>query len=196
MADPRYEQAGALLDAFAWELDHCRQVRSLAMRLYDQLAPLHGLGEEERAILHGAALLHDIGWTVAGQKHHKHSYRLIKENAATLDAFKPSHIELLANVARYHRKSLPKLDHKPYAALSAGQREIVRTLAALLRVADGLDRPHLQAVRELECGIDTETVRIALTVASSPEAHVEGGTRKKELFETVFGRQLRIEVGS
>lgn len=190
--DPRNEQAEALLDHFGWEPDHIRHVRDLALMLFDQLKPLHELGDDERDLLNAAALLHDIGWTVSGSKHHKHSAWLIRENAAKLSAFPPEQLELVAQVARYHRKALPKEKHKDYAALSAGKQDIVRKLAGILRIADGLDRPHMQAVRELKSDVGGDKVVIQLKARLEPAAHIEGGARKKELFEIAFGRPVEF----
>lgn len=188
----RIRQAEVLLAAFDWDVDHCRQVRDLSISLFDQLQPLHQLDGDARDLLNAAALLHDIGWTVSHSKHHKHSYRLIHESTRGLSGFTLRQVELIANIARYHRKALPSLDHEPYAALSAAEREIVRHLAALLRLADGLDRPHLQQVRRVQVEITNGTVRLAIDVVADPAAHIDGAARKRELFESVSKRRLEI----
>jgi exopolyphosphatase/guanosine-5'-triphosphate,3'-diphosphate pyrophosphatase len=183
----RIQQAEALLAAFDWDVEHCRQVRDLAMMLFDQLQPLHKLGADERDILEAASLLHDIGWIVAGQKHHKHSYRLIHDNEAKLIGFTSAQVELIANVARYHRKSPPSPHHEAFAGLSATEQRIVQHLAALLRIADGLDRPHLQQVKALSCEITDRQVSISVKALANTGAHIEGAARKRDLFEAVFG---------
>ena len=190
----RIRQAEALLAAFDWDVDHCRQVRDLAVSLFDQLQPVHQLDADARDILNAAALLHDIGWTVSHSKHHKHSYRLIHESTRSLSGFALPQVELVANVARYHRKALPSLDHEPYAALPEADREIVRHLAALLRLADGLDRPHLQQVRSLQVEVTNTVVSLALDVVADPASHIEGAARKRELFESVYTRRLELIV--
>src|SRR5438132_50161 len=118
----RTEQAEALLAAFDWDVAHCRQVRDLALALFDQLQPLHQLGRDERDLLNAAALLHDIGWTISGSKHHKHSYRLIHESKRSLAGFTSQQVELIANVARYHRKALPALKHEAFATLAGNEQ--------------------------------------------------------------------------
>jgi exopolyphosphatase/guanosine-5'-triphosphate,3'-diphosphate pyrophosphatase len=188
----RIQQAEALLAAFDWDVPHCRQVRDLALQLFDQLQPLHQLTAADRDILAAAALLHDIGWTISHDKHHKHSYRLICESRRALSTFTADEVELIANVARYHRKALPSLEHAPFAALNKSAQLQVRQLASLLRVADGLDRPHLQLVRALHCVIRERDIEIQLDVIADPEAHVTGGARKRELFEETFGRTLGL----
>ena len=188
----RNQQAEALLDHFGWEPDHIRHVRELALMLFDQLKPLHKLGDDERNILNAAALLHDIGWTVSGSKHHKHSARLIRENAARLSAFPPEQLGLVAQVARYHRKALPKEKHKDFTALPSDKQDTVRKLAGILRIADGLDRPHMQSVRDLKCEIGADKVAIRFKAGLEPAAHIEGGARKKELFEIAFGRAVEF----
>ncbi|MCG3147793.1 MAG: Guanosine-5'-triphosphate,3'-diphosphate pyrophosphatase [Verrucomicrobiae bacterium] len=189
----RIQQAEALLTAFDWDVAHCRQVRDLALTLFDQLQTLHGLGRDERDILNAAALLHDIGWTISGAKHHKHTYRLIHESKRSLTGFSPTQVELIANVARYHRKALPSLKHEPFAALASKDQEIVRALAGILRVADGLDRPHLQLVRKVECHIGTDRVHIHIHAQAEISAHIDGANRKRDLFESVFGCALAVE---
>ncbi len=189
-------QAEALLATFDWDLPHCRQVRDLALVLFDQLTELHKLGTNERDLLEAAALLHDIGWTVCHNKHHKHAYRLIQENRRRLADFTVPEVALIANVARYHRKALPALKHEPFAALAEADRDIVRKLAALLRVADGLDRPHRQDVQNVVCEVADAVVTLRLQVRSDPEAHQAGGERKCDLFEQVYRRRLVVTVAS
>ncbi len=188
----RCAQVEALLKAFDWDVVHSRQVRDLALQLFDQLTSLHNLGTNERDLLEAAALLHDIGWTVSHDKHHKHAHRLIHENRRRLPGFTATEIALIANIARYHRKALPALKHKPFAELTDADREIVRKLAAFLRVADGLDRPHRQEVRQLTCEITGAVVALRLQVRYDPEAHRTGGERKCDLFEQVYHCRLTV----
>jgi exopolyphosphatase / guanosine-5'-triphosphate,3'-diphosphate pyrophosphatase len=190
----RIEQAEALLAALDWDTAHCRHVRDLALALFDQLAALHSLGRDDRDLLEAAALLHDIGWKISGAKHHKHSYRLIHENRRSLSDFPADQVELIANIARYHRKALPSPKHEPFAALSAADQQRVCQLAALLRVADGLDRPHRQAVQRLNCRVEGGMVRVTIQVRLDPDDHLTGGERKRDLFEEIFARQLEIRV--
>jgi exopolyphosphatase/guanosine-5'-triphosphate,3'-diphosphate pyrophosphatase len=185
-ADARIQQAEALLEEFGWEVDHCRQVRDLALMLFDQLQSLHHLGPAERTILNAAALLHDIGWTVGGAKHHKHSAVLIRDYKNSLSAFEGGEIELIANVARYHRKSPPSLDHEPFAELPRKERDKVERLAALLRIADGLDRPHRQTVRKIRCEITDRQVVVRVEADGNSDRCIEGAARKRDLFEAVY----------
>ena len=187
-------QAEVLLAAFDWDMPHGRQVRDLALMLFDQLSELHNLSATDRDLLEAAALLHDIGWTVSHDKHHKHAYRLIQENRRRLPDFTVPEVELIANVARYHRKALPALKHEAFAALTEADRVIVRKLAALLRVADGLDRPHRQEVRRFTCEVTGAVVTLQLQVRSDPEAHRAGGERKCNLFEQIYRCRLEVEA--
>jgi exopolyphosphatase / guanosine-5'-triphosphate,3'-diphosphate pyrophosphatase len=184
----------ALLEAFAWDGEHCRQVRDLALTIFDQLAALHKLGADERDILEAAALLHDIGWTVTGKKHHKHSYRLIRENEAKLVGFTLAQVELIAQVARYHRKATPSSRHKAFDDLSSDDQRVVQRLSAILRIADGLDRPHLQHVKQLKCEVAARRIVIGVRAVAEPVAHIAGASRKRGLFEDVFGRPVEFSV--
>jgi exopolyphosphatase/guanosine-5'-triphosphate,3'-diphosphate pyrophosphatase len=193
-SDLRIAQAEALLESFGHEIAHCRHVRDLAVSLYDQLEPLHHLGPDERAIIDAAALLHDIGWNVSGSKHHKISYTLIKENEAKLIGFTPQQVELIANVARYHRKSPPSAEHEAFAALAQGEQLVVEQLAALLRIADGLDRPHLQLVNQVRCELAADRVIVHVHALTEAGLHIEGATRKRALFDCVFALPIEFAI--
>ena len=193
-SDVRIRQAEALLEQFGWDRDHSRQVRDLAVSLFDQLQPLHELGANERDVLNAAALLHDIGWTAGRTGHHKTSYALIQQSADRLPSFASAEVELIAQVARYHRKSLPAPGHAAFAELPGPQQRVVEKLAALLRLADGLDRPHLQAVRGLYCGVTDRHVLIGVEALTDPGGHVEGAARKRDLFERVYGLPVEFSV--
>src|SRR5436305_14881013 len=112
----------------------------------------HGLGFEERMLLRLAALLHDIGDFVGYESHHKHSYYIVVHSE--LMGLPPSAKEIVANVARYHRKAFPDLSHPGFRKLDRRGRTTVRKLAALLRLADAFDREHLTKVREVAVRIE------------------------------------------
>src|SRR6185436_16449620 len=120
-------------------------VARLALDLFRGTRPLHNLTNADGELLEFAALLHDIGFHVAASKHHKHAAYLIEN--ADLQGFTPEEAQLIALVARYHRKATPKENHEPYGRLPEPKRLRVRVLAALLRIAEGLDRGHAQLVR-------------------------------------------------
>lgn len=186
------QEIRALLDTYERRPQHALQVAHLARQLFRALAPLHGLGDREELFLEAAALLHDLGRATQGPgaEHHKESARLIREHP--WQGFTPAEVELIALVARYHRKSPPDLSHADFAVLSPMDQAVVTTLAALLRVADGLDRTHRQLIRELHVEIRPQEVVVDLV--GSPDAIEElvSARRKAELAEKVFGRQFRF----
>ena len=188
----KLEAAARLLESCNTEIDHCRQVAELAGRLFDETAPLHGLREMERCLLVSGALLHDIGVSVTYQRHHKHSRDVIL--GAALEAFTSREQGIVANVARYHRKALPSEAHKHFAALRPGDRELVRKLAAIVRIADGLDRSHSNVVESVEArrlGEDAWEIGVSGRGSMSPEFWAVR-EKKAELFELVFGVELTI----
>ena len=119
--------------------------------MFDQLTQPLLLQEDSRDLLSAAALLHDVGYVVSFRRHHKHSYHLIAH--APLDGFTPEEREIIALVARYHRRAPRKKNHASWASLPRGGRELVCRLSALLRIADALDRRHSQALRDLKCRV-------------------------------------------
>ena len=178
------------------EPPHVLHVARLALRLFDGLPVLHQLGEEDRLLLEAAACLHDIGWSVApdGTKHHKESARLIR--AQRWENFSATPVELIALIARYHRKSPPKLAHEDFVALSEENRTKVSRLAAILRVADGLDRRHLQWVNDLSVRISPGQIIVLLDTTDLVEVEVNAARNKADLFRTVFARELEFCWGS
>lgn len=174
------------------EPQHTSHVAYLAARLFDELQGLHALGADERVLLIGAGLLHDIGWPVSkgGAGHHKHSARLIREQKwASLGAVE---VDTVAMVARYHRKSLPCAEHEDFMRLSRGRQRTIRYLAALLRVADSFDRSHLQHVRNLRTQVDDEHVHLHLLARVTPRREIAGAEKKGDLLREVFGRELEF----
>ncbi len=170
--------------------DHAMLVAKLSLRLFDQLRPVHGLGQSDRRILHAAALLHDIGQFVSFKGHHKHSLYLISNTE--LPNFSQREMQLVANVARYHRKAHPADHHQPFTALDDNERIRVTRLAALLRVADALDREHAQRVTDLTAHVaDGEVI---LWLDGTAGLLLEGWTLKKKanLFNKIFDRKIKL----
>ena len=137
-------------------------------------------------------MLHDVGYYVAYDRHHKHSYHLILH--ANLPLFTRREMAMVASIARYHTKSLPKRAHESWATLDPPDRHRVRSLAAILRIADGLDRgrgARIERVDAVDDGAQT-----CLTVFSTHDLHAEiyGVEKKKDLFEEVFGRSVVVRT--
>jgi exopolyphosphatase / guanosine-5'-triphosphate,3'-diphosphate pyrophosphatase len=186
--DPRLRSVLDFARRHAWDEPHCRQVTTLALSLFDQTAELHGLGPAERELLEAAGLLHDVGYAVAQSSHHKHSLYLIRN--ADLDGWSPRELLMIANVARYHRKALPSERHGEYLALDQLDRTVVRRLAALLRVADGLDADHFQVVEKVLVVDDGTSLRLELHARDVPDLDVWAAEQNADLFRQEFGRGL------
>jgi len=153
---------------------HARHVRELALQLFDALGERLGCQPADRQLLGDAALLHDIGYHISYDTHHKHSYHLILH--ADLLGISPSDQVVLANVARYHRGALPKRSQRNYGSLDKDSRRRVKRLAALLRIADGLDRGHVGAVERVKVRWSARSLRI------TPQPAAPGGTLRLELW--------------
>jgi len=169
---------------------HCEQVARLAVELFDALRDAYALPPTGADILRAAALLHDIGYLINHERHHKHAYHLIMHG--DLRGFSAREIELIANVARYHRRAFPKKSHPNFARLDRGERRLVRRLAGILRVADGLDRTHGQVVERLRCRMGDGWVRVHTAAARDPSIELEDAKRKAGLFERAFKSDLDL----
>ncbi|MGH9867828.1 MAG: HD domain-containing protein [Candidatus Polarisedimenticolia bacterium] len=187
----RVAAARALARSLRYEAAHGEQVQRLALSLFDQLAPTLSLDPSLRDLLAAAALLHDVGYMVSFRQHHKHTYHLIAH--AQLDGFDPTEREVIAQVARYHRRSPPRRKHAAWAALPPGRQEDVRRLAALLRVADALDRRHAQPLRGVSCRVGRGCVTLTLASDKDLEVEIHAAEEKGGMFHEVFGLKLAFE---
>lgn len=174
-----------------FDCGHSRQVAGLSLQLFDQLAPLHKLDTSARTELEHAALLHDIGW-VNGQKgHHKTAMRLILEDT-DLD-YSDKVRTRIALIVRYHRKSLPKEKHPVYRNLTESEKRRICILGGILRLADGLDRSHTDAVSAVTCRISKSEILILCHGTDYPHAELIAGTKKADLLTPALGRKISIE---
>lgn len=175
-----------------FDREHCRHVSILAQKLFDQLEPLHKLESEAKEYLEAASLLHDIGYHISHTRHHVHSNYIIRNSE--LLGFNESEIMVIANVARYHRKSHPKKSHPEYEMLSNDRKKMVRKLSAIMRIADALDRTHTAKIFELAVQFNEESVIIKIEYEDEfPEIEVWSVNRRKALFEDEFNKKLIIE---
>ena len=182
--------AFALGRRYRFDQEHARHVTVLTLSLFDQLQGLHGLGEADRRILLAAGLLHDVGTYISYKKHHKHSLYIIEQSE--LPGLTTAEIRMVANVARYHRKSGPADHHESFMQLTEDERARVTRLSALLRIADALDREHAQRVERV-------TARVR---GKKLELHVEGVgdlllerwavQKKADIFEDTFDLTVSV----
>ena len=166
---------------------HARQVATLAVELFDQLQPLHRLGAAWREILEHAAMMHDIGWHIGHTGHHKHSYYLVKNG--DLEGFSLLELDLIANIARYHRRAMPKRSHADYMSLDTSDQRIVSQLAAILRIAEALDRGHYGNIRAIKTVLRRDSVRFIVYYTDDPELELWAAQRKAEMFEQIYARK-------
>ena len=172
------------------EPEHAFQVCMLALALFDATQELHGLGAEERALLEAGALLHDIGFARSASRHHKHSRDIVL--SMDWPGAGPREKAVVACVARYHRKAHPRSAHKIFRNLSPTDQELVTKLAALLRLADGLDRTHTAAAESVRVDRLRQGIRLVVTQRRPTPTDIWGAMRKRELFEQAFGCSIDV----
>ena len=172
--------------------EHSQHVARLAIGLFDQTRAIHGLTDREREWLEYAGILHDIGVHISYEGHHKHSYYLVKNG--DLRGFEPDEIEAIALVARYHRQATPKRSHDGFADLRRRTRRTVRTLAAILRLAESLDRSHAQTITGLELHDRGDDDLLQLRTTGDAELELWAAARHATPFERLTGKPLRLEV--
>jgi exopolyphosphatase/guanosine-5'-triphosphate,3'-diphosphate pyrophosphatase len=175
---------------FGFDETHGQTVARFATEIFDRTQVLHNLGPENRLLLQVASLLHDVGYFLNASGHHKHAFYLL--NAAPLVGLTPEQAAIVANVARYHRKSFPKTQHEPYRALSARARVTVSKLAGILRLADALDYEHAGKVDTIE--ILTRPGEVTLRLKGTGDLMLEKWAlaRKAALFESVLPAKVKV----
>ena len=188
--DVRRRSVLELAERCHYYADHARHIVTLSLALFDQTRAVHALGDREREWLEYAALMHDIGSHISFGRHHRHSYYLITNG--DLRGFQPDEIEIIALVARYHRRSTPKPTHEEYARLPSGRRRTVRTLAAMLRVAENLDRSHSQVISGLTVHVRKESARLELIANGDAELEMWATGRHIAPFEAVLDQPVKL----
>ncbi len=206
-------------------LEHSKQVRKLSERLFIGLQPLHKLSEKYLSIVSTGAQLHDVGWVYGQKAHHKESCEIIMNYAhskefipkegqsrnvdnytikllnqvlkSNLKNLTKKEITLVALLARYHRKSLPNKEHVFFKKLDKKDKEIVLKLAAIVRMADGLDFSHGAVIKRLDIEIDNEIVTLHADCLREKTKRIYSGQaeelriqKKKDLFELAYKKRL------
>ena len=177
---------------FYFDERHARQVAFLALELFDRMAEVHALPASARPMLEVAALLHDIGHAVNYQRHHKHTYYLIQN--ADLPGIADRQRELIARVARYHRRSPPEPTHALMQDLNRTEAQLVRKLSTILRVADSLDRSHHQPVKRATVSLRDGVVSVKLGSRVALDLELWDVAHEAPLFRRVFGKRLDVQV--
>jgi exopolyphosphatase/guanosine-5'-triphosphate,3'-diphosphate pyrophosphatase len=177
---------------YGFDQAHGELVASLAASLFNAMQSYHGFGDRERLLLRAAAMLHDVGDYVRYDGHHKHSYYLILNS--DIMGLTPDERAIVANVARYHRKSSPDPSHPNFRDLDKDARAKVRGLAAILRIADALDREHLGKVQSVKADIDAKARKMTLSVTGNEHRELEEWTvrHKSDLFRDVYDLDVNI----
>jgi exopolyphosphatase/guanosine-5'-triphosphate,3'-diphosphate pyrophosphatase len=170
---------------------HARHVARLALNVFDATRLIHNLDPKQRSLLEFATLLHDVGHHISHTQHHLHSYYLIKHG--DLRGFDPAEIEMMANVARYHRRSGPKKKHGSFASLSRPARRSVTILAGILRLADALDRSHRKRVRAIKPVSRAGGLLLRCEADGNVDLEMWGARRRTDLLEKGLGTKIELE---
>jgi exopolyphosphatase / guanosine-5'-triphosphate,3'-diphosphate pyrophosphatase len=185
------ESARRLGKKYAFDEPHGTTVAKLAVQIFDQTKAVHELDVESRLLLEVAALLHDIGHYVNVSNHHKHTQYLLQ--SSPLIGLTELQMDIVSNVARYHRKSPPKLQHQPYEEMPPKHRLTISKLAAILRLADALDHEHASTVQEVV--VDYKRPRFNFRLKGKGDMLLEKWAlvNKRDLFESVFEGTVVVE---
>ncbi|TWT34207.1 Ppx/GppA phosphatase family protein [Blastopirellula retiformator] len=191
------EQAKEAMEFFAKscgvDMPHTLHVANLAVELYQQLAEPLKLSPADVRLIYASAVLQDVGYLINYEKHHKHSYNLILNSQ--LPGLSRHELELVANVARYHRGSNPKRRHRNFTRLAPEDQDRVRALASILRLAGALDRSHSQHVKAVSAEVASSQVKLSLTAQGDAEVDVWAARSRAEFFEKVFDLEVVVCVG-
>ncbi|RZD16121.1 MAG: Ppx/GppA family phosphatase [Candidatus Acididesulfobacter guangdongensis] len=193
-ADVRLSRILEIGSKFFFEEEHARRTEKIAKILFIKLKDILKLNEEDYKLLEAASLLHDVGSYISYYDHHKHSYYLIKNS--DFIGYSSNEIKIIANIARYHRKSFPKKSQKCYAELSSKNQELVQKLSAILRIADALDNSHKSAVKDIDVKIDDDSIKIMLK-SNSKDAdlslEIQSAMDKKNFLEFIAKKEVTVK---
>jgi exopolyphosphatase/guanosine-5'-triphosphate,3'-diphosphate pyrophosphatase len=184
---------------YNYDAKHSHHVARLATVIFDRTRAIHKMGDEERRLLQYAALLHDIGHHIAHNNHHHHSLYLIKHSE--MPGFTGGETALLGTIVRYHRGSIPKklidkrtrVEHEGLLFLEKAQRQQALGLAAILQLADALDRSYQQAVHQARCEVAGKVVTISIDGEGDLELELWSGDRKAKPFREIFDVEVEIK---
>ena len=193
LGDLRRSSVLALARSYDEDLIHVEHATELALQLFDETQHVHGLGASDSELLEAAGLLHNIGRFVANSAHHRHSHYLIR-HSERLAGFTAGELELIALVARYHRKSAPRRRHARFSALSRSDRRKVRLLAGMLRVGIGLDRTYRRAVECVHARFNGDTLTIEVEPADGLDIEIEmfSAKARSSLLADALGRPVKF----
>ncbi len=183
--------AYAMAARYCVDLEHARVTSEIAVRLFDYLQNDHGLQRRHRFLLQIAAILHEVGGFISPSAHHKHSYYIIANSE--IFGLTRAETEIIAHVARYHRRSPPKPSHAEYTALPRESRVVVNKLAAVLRIADALARGNIQSADQVEFGHDEDELFITIRGLSKVFLEKRSVALKSDMFEDVYGMKVRVD---
>lgn len=189
-ADQKLRAVHAVGRRFGYEETHARQVARLSEQLFDCLSEVERLSRHQRTLMLAGALLHDIGYHIAHESHQRHALYLIRNSELT--GFSEVERAIIANIARYHRGSLPKERHEEYAALNSADRDSISKLGGIVRLADALDRSHDSRIQSINCRVGSNVIHLELDSLSDCDNELVEAERKKDLFEQSFQRRLLI----
>ena len=196
LRDLRYESVVHLAAIAPTEGEHSERATELAMQLFEATRDIHQIDESHEELLEAAGLLANVGLFVSHDRHHLHSYYIIR-NSDLLTGFTDHEIELIAQVARYHRKSAPKPSHAEFARLAPEDQRVVAVLAGILRVAFALDRTRIGAVRGVVVERQKRELVVVLdTDGSDVSLEIYTAEARKQLLESALGVELRFAVAS
>jgi exopolyphosphatase/guanosine-5'-triphosphate,3'-diphosphate pyrophosphatase len=179
---------------YHYDEGHAERVRELSVRLFDELKAEQRMTDTHRLYLEAAAVLHDIGLFVAPRSHHKHSYYLI--SSSELFGLRKRELELIANIARYHRRALPQRSHVSYVSLDRDERMIVSKLAAILRVANALDKDYSQSILDLKISREGDQIALITQNVSDLPMGRSALASRSDFFTEVFGKKIILREAS
>jgi exopolyphosphatase/guanosine-5'-triphosphate,3'-diphosphate pyrophosphatase len=176
---------------YGYEEKHALQVAFLAEKIFDALALAYKFERHQRTLLSAAALLHDVGFHIAHESHHKHSYYLIKHSEIT--GFSETEKQIIANLARYHRGTTPRDKHPEFNSLSESEQGLVWKLGGILRLADALDRSYENLVKDVRFTRQGEDLMLEIVSETDTQKEREAVEMKKGMFEQAYHCNLIVK---